>query len=208
MLSVDSQSEIKTEKTINELPRQQKIAVVFLAFVGIGVIVIWALQMNSQINKPFRVPKNANKVVASSTDQSLIDSDGDGLTDSEEINTYKTSPYLEDSDSDGISDKQEVAQGTDPNCPIGQNCNASETPTTNSTSTETVSSSSLNISDSSQVTPNMLRQVLLQSGKVSQAELDKISDADLIAGYYEALKTNQAGSTGTSSTSEATTTNQ
>lgn len=210
MPSVDSGREIKTEETINELPRQQKMAVVFLAFIAIGVIVIWALQLNSQINKPFRVPKSATPVkVASSTDPKLLDSDGDGLSDYDEINVYKTSPYLEDSDSDGISDKQEVEQGTDPNCPTGKNCNAIETsPTTASSSTEAVNPVTSTISDPSQVTPTMLRQVLLQSGQVTQAELDKISDADLVAGYYEALKTSQAANSSTSSNSVGTSTNQ
>ncbi len=208
MLSVDSRAEIKTEKINSELPRQQKIAVVFLAFIGIGVIVIWSLQMNSQINKPFRVPKNTNKIIASSTDQSLIDSDGDGLTDSQEINTYKTSPYLEDSDSDGVSDKQEIVQGTDPNCPAGKNCNALEGAISSATSSGVVSSSSVNISDSSQVTPNILRQVLLESGQVSQADLDKISDEDLIAGYYEVLKTSQEEESGASSSNKTETNKQ
>ncbi|WP_019795503.1 ArdC-like ssDNA-binding domain-containing protein [Streptococcus sobrinus] len=41
------------------------------------------------------------------------DSDGDGLTDEEEL-ARGTNPYSADTDGDGISDGQEVAQGTDP----------------------------------------------------------------------------------------------
>ena len=36
------------------------------------------------------------------------DSDGDGLTDGEEVNTYKTKPLVVDSDGDGLSDEVEV----------------------------------------------------------------------------------------------------
>ncbi len=40
---------------------------------------------------------------------SLLDSDGDGLTDCEEIHIYGTDPYLADTDGDGINDGDEVA---------------------------------------------------------------------------------------------------
>jgi hypothetical protein len=43
------------------------------------------------------------------------DTDGDGLTDSVEIETHGTNPLLSDTDGDGFSDGKEVAQGTDPN---------------------------------------------------------------------------------------------
>jgi len=52
------------------------------------------------------------------------DSDLDGLDDWSEINVYSTSPYLSDSDGDGISDKQEILKGTDPTCPEGVDCAA------------------------------------------------------------------------------------
>lgn len=37
-----------------------------------------------------------------------LDSDGDGLTDAEEMYTYNTSPYIQDTDGDGYSDGEEV----------------------------------------------------------------------------------------------------
>ena len=43
------------------------------------------------------------------------DSDGDGLTDDEELNTYFTDPYDPDTDDDGLDDGEEVlTYGTDP----------------------------------------------------------------------------------------------
>ena len=42
------------------------------------------------------------------TSPTLADTDGDGLTDSQEIQLYATSPTLADSDGDGLSDGQEV----------------------------------------------------------------------------------------------------
>ena len=43
-----------------------------------------------------------------------VDTDGDGLTDSDEINIHKTDPNNPDTDGDGIRDGDEVANGTDP----------------------------------------------------------------------------------------------
>lgn len=42
------------------------------------------------------------------------DSDGDGLTDDDEINIYGTDPDNPDTDSDGLNDGDEVILGTDP----------------------------------------------------------------------------------------------
>ena len=42
------------------------------------------------------------------------DEDGDGLTNDEEINTYKTDPYSQDSDSDALRDPDELIYGTNP----------------------------------------------------------------------------------------------
>lgn len=208
MPSVNPLSESTVQETKTGLPRQQKIAVVFLAFVSIAIIIIWALQFNSQVYKPFKVPKGSNIISATTTDTNLIDSDGDTLTDYEEANIYKTSAYLEDSDSDGINDDKEVIQGTNPNCPTGQNCGLSENlPTaTTSPSAEQTSSTNSNISDPTQVTPTMLRQVLLQSG-YDQATLDKISDEEIMKSYQEALKT-QSENKSSSTSSASTSTNQ
>lgn len=43
-----------------------------------------------------------------------IDSDGDGLSDYDEIHVYDTDPWLADSDGDGQSDADEIEVGTDP----------------------------------------------------------------------------------------------
>lgn len=51
------------------------------------------------------------------TDPFNPDSDNDGLFDKEEIVTYKTDPLNEDSDGDGYIDGSEVRAGFDPNGP-------------------------------------------------------------------------------------------
>jgi len=45
----------------------------------------------------------------------VVDTDGDGLSDEDEVNTYSTNPNDADSDADGLSDGDEVnTHGTDP----------------------------------------------------------------------------------------------
>lgn len=57
------------------------------------------------------------EVEAHGTNPYLPDSDGDSLSDFEEINHYFTNPMDFDSDDDGVSDGDEVATATDPNDP-------------------------------------------------------------------------------------------
>jgi len=49
-----------------------------------------------------------------STDPLDSDTDGDGLTDGQEVNTYSTDPLDPDSDGDGMPDKWEIENGKDP----------------------------------------------------------------------------------------------
>ncbi|MFW6385481.1 MAG: MarR family transcriptional regulator, partial [Halodesulfurarchaeum sp.] len=49
------------------------------------------------------------------TSPTEADTDGDGLTDEEEVDQYETDPTAEDTDEDGLSDARELEFGTDPN---------------------------------------------------------------------------------------------
>ena len=49
------------------------------------------------------------------TDNCTVDTDGDSLTDYEEIKEYKTNPLSRDTDGDGADDNDEINNGTDPN---------------------------------------------------------------------------------------------
>ena len=51
------------------------------------------------------------------TKADLADSDGDGLTDREEVQVYGTDPLKQDTDGDGPNDGTEVAAGYDPKGP-------------------------------------------------------------------------------------------
>jgi len=203
-----------SKSTLKNLPKPQKIAVVFLLILAILVIVFWVLQMRSNIRQPFDLSKYSTDN-SSATDSNQVlqasDTDQDGLSDYDEIYVNKTSPYLEDSDSDGLADKQEVDQGSDPNCPQGKDCNAAENlPSVSSTSTLDsllIPSTDLGLSASSSdaaalqqalagsIDATTLRQLLIASG-VSADTLNQISDEDLMKSYQETLAS-QAAATST-----------
>ncbi len=68
----------------------------------------------------YDTPSDASSSVTVGTSTTLagfytpLDSDGDGLTDLDEVNIYGTDPYNPDSDGDGYSDGSEVYYGSDP----------------------------------------------------------------------------------------------
>jgi len=205
------------------IPQKQKFALFALGLGAIAIVIFWAWQFNNRLTSPF-ASSNDNKVntavTASTTAADLtLDTDGDGLTDYDEINIYHTSPYLEDTDSDGIPDGVEVKNGTDPNCPTGKVCNGTDTAGTvaSSSANSLTASSSSNLSASSSVSlPALslpadmtsssqqmlqdvvngkadaatLRQILISSG-ADKAMLDQVSDADLIKSYQQTLQNQQ-----------------
>lgn len=117
------------------ISRGRKIAVVFLAIFALGIIVLWGINFKNLIKGPFegnnslaernqaqKTCPSGNCTFSQQQKQKNKDTDNDGLSDWEELNIHNTSPYLKDSDSDGMSDKQEIKQGSDPNCPAGEDC--------------------------------------------------------------------------------------
>jgi hypothetical protein len=137
-----------------------------------------------------------------------VDSDADGLSDYDETYTYKTSPYLADTDSDGYSDKQEIDSDHDPLCPAGRDCRNLETQAETQTTVELptgvenseAASAALNETATStalteeqknqlkQLSATEVRQLLLESGQMTQTQLDQITDEQLMQIFLESLK--------------------
>lgn len=195
-------------QSFSSLPRPQKTAVIILGVTAVGILGIWFWQFNMRINDPFR-PSSAEiaqgekdaqaKIVAQNAERTK-DSDGDGLTDYDETNSYKTSPYLEDTDGDGISDFQEVKNGTDPLCAAGTDCSsiagaatstavsaASTEITASSTPAENVDQALLIKALSGQGDASTMRQILLQGGADAD-QVKLLTDQDLMTMYAEVLK--------------------
>jgi hypothetical protein len=77
-----------------------------------------ALLATSTISSVDKERIMAQLATSTLTASSTLDSDGDGLTDYEEIYIYHTDPYKADTDGDGLTDYQEVKiYHTDPNNP-------------------------------------------------------------------------------------------
>lgn len=55
--------------------------------------------------------------IGTGTSPAMADTDGDGLSDAEEVLTHRTDPLVADMDGDGLSDLEEVRIGTDPRNP-------------------------------------------------------------------------------------------
>lgn len=125
------------------------------------------------------------------------DTDADGLSDYEEINTYNTSPYLADTDSDGYNDKEEIAAGYDPNCPGKKSCaNETQAETAavgqNQTTNNQAALAQLEIPESQY---QVIRDFLLSSG-VSQTEVNQLSNDDLLTIYYYLMQQSETAGAG------------
>lgn len=201
----------------NQIGKKQKAAVVALSVFAVIIMAVWAVRFQESIVSPLQ-PKteqlaNSNSQTSEEAQRSS-DTDGDGLNDWDELNLYKTSPFLEDSDSDQINDKAEIDAGKDPNCPEGRTCNTaittSDTTTTASSavpnlySDQTLTQVQNSTEQSSQkigtedknylnqlFSDNMdaatLRQLMIDQG-MKKADLDKISDEQLMKSFKEVLK--------------------
>ncbi len=178
----------------------------FLLFACLGVFLIYlsADQLKSRMNAPFNfVSTNVSELSAGERQMLLMhvlqntDTDGDGLSDYDEIYIYGTSPYLADTDGDGISDYDEIMQGTDPLCPEGQDCYGLMDPN------YIVDTGTIGLPDQDQIEedgettiieqivsgeadPVQLRALLLDNG-FNADDLELISDEELIEIYYEII---------------------
>jgi len=203
-----------------QLEKGQKIAAISLAVFGVFIMIVWMAQFKNNLVSPLDSSRKSNNEIqqeavcigpeCAGEDENLRfkDTDQDGLTDYDEINIYKTSPYLEDSDSDGLSDSAEISSEEDPNCPVGRDCYGSGLLSDEAEETDVESENLIPIDDSLIKAPvnisgdqeqdlnkilqgggdaGSIRQALLDFGMDAET-LNQISDEDLMASYQETLK--------------------
>ncbi|MFA5130105.1 MAG: hypothetical protein WC477_04270 [Patescibacteria group bacterium] len=190
------------------LAREQKVAVGLLSVCGIAAIVLAFVEIRRTLVYPFTAPvdKLAQiKQMFGPTDQEKADqqkrtdTDGDGISDWDELNVYHTSPYLSDTDGDGIKDNIEIAKGTDPNCPQGKVCyQQSASTSTNGSLISLPSSTGSALPLKPDRTPAAIRQYLQASGMSAQ-EVSGFSDQQLLDAYDQSNASFQAPASSTSS---------
>lgn len=154
---------------------------------------------------------DANSAAEELLDLRDKDTDGDGLSDYDELYVYNTSPYLEDSDSDGYSDKAEIDSGHDPNCPAGQIClpvSGGEPAPSGAVGSEGISGlasgfEGITTEDllGGNLSADELRNLLAQTGQLEQSEINGLSDEDLLRIYEQTLRQLQNEGAGSSSNS-------
>lgn len=135
---MEQQEEPKQEfeelPTTYKLP-DQRIMIGIFAFVFVTALVLGFRSIALSVKTPFKPLSQSSSLSSQNlglkTEEQSRDAlrnsdiDGDGLSDYDEINTYRTSMFLKDSDSDGYTDDVELKSGYDPNCPSGQVCASS-----------------------------------------------------------------------------------
>jgi len=162
---------------LDDFDKRDKTAFVVLGCVTVLILVLWFAQLKSNITGSLygglslkQIQQNSNQVAASSeADLKSKDTDGDGLSDWDEMNIYHTSPYLADSDSDGINDYEEIQKGTDPNCPTGQQCTGNLNQGTTSSLDNPALSNLLDQTVSDTVTPQITSQVKPATGQTNSS---------------------------------------
>lgn len=169
------------------LSKEQKMGFVLLLIFAVFGIALGILKIRNTLYAPFalnnQVPTSLKDEVNSVDALRYRDTDGDGLSDFDELYIYGTSPYLYDTFGYGISDKEVIAKGL-PLCPKGQNCAGapSETlPITYSSSSVAVPGLENAALDLAQQLkdPTQVRKMLLETG-VDKDMLSKIDDATLM----------------------------
>lgn len=192
---------------MNSLTKEQKTGFVLLFIFALLTIAMGVLQMRNNIYNPYVLKSDkktatAQAVVVDETAKlQAIDTDQDGLNNYEELFFYQTSPYLPDTDSDGMKDREEVVAGKDPLCPEGKKCEdaAEATVITSSTLvTSPISSSTAPLDILNEAgfvkpqeansptiqeyfnNPEKIRELLRQSGEMTESEINQINDATLL----------------------------
>ncbi len=105
-----------------------KLGLGVIVAIGLTTLVFGVFQMRRSIFDPLARSGDLDLKTPEQVEEERVtalkaaDTDQDGLNDYDELYLFRTSPFLTDSDSDGLSDGVEVAQSSDPNCPVGQNC--------------------------------------------------------------------------------------
>ncbi len=211
---------------IRKLNSAQKAGFISLLVFALLTVSFSFLHLRNTVYGRFVVHQESAQLNLGEYDETVrlqsIDTDKDTLNDYDELYMYNTSPYLPDTDSDRRADNVEITEGTNPLCPEGEVCSEGEygsgTAATSSpqsplleqstTPENILLQSELGVAGGGAIDPEsvaailkdpvQLRKLILNTGKISEAELSKIDDNTLKGIAEEMLKeyiTNNAATT-------------
>ncbi len=201
------------EQKRGELTQEQRVSFVLILTVGALSLIMGTLFIVRNVHKPFDLSYEGPLFLTSSQqraveieEQKNKDTDGDGLTDYDELYVHQTSPYLKDTDGDGFFDDVELANGKDPNVSstsadinITSDIDNGLVDTTGSLlgnsgftvpTVDQIDSAATPI-DPENITPAQLRQALLEQGATAE-QVNAISDEELLNQYYQLLEEQKA----------------
>ncbi len=171
-------------KSLDSPTAYRIVALLGVVALGASGWLVWR-SITGATASPSTVKSNVNstttQAVAALEKLKTKDTDGDGISDYDELYLTHTSPYLKDSDGDGIPDNAEIKNGADPNCPTGKVCEGFRLLTTA-------------VDANGNLTPEFLRRSLASAG-VAQATLDATDDATLLRIYQQVIKAQPATNT-------------
>ncbi len=195
----------------SSLTADQQLGLSVFGVCGILTLVFSSWYLHAQIQAPFLAPRQnleasrqlVNELVRTQQTQEelrLKDTDRDGLSDWDEMNTYRTSAYLADSDSDGSQDGVEIARGTDPNCPQGRECQLrldgiAERSSTSSGQALLQGTTGLlpaTTPSAGQLGAADIRRLLIANGLATETDLKGLSDQAVIELYRRGTQGSQA----------------
>lgn len=189
--------------TADSLRRKEKFNSILIITIGCLTLIFGLGGMWYGLANPFEniiAESAAEQAKLAAAEQAALqaemtkDTDGDGLTDYVENNTYGTNPYLKDSNGDGIDDKTSIERGIEPNCSEGQICFSGASAADTATSAATSSSAAPQLQTSLAVanptiSADYIRSLLLKNGTTAD-QLADVTDAELIAQFKEYLADN------------------
>lgn len=193
------------EEQSHAFTREQKVGYGVVVICGVLAVVLGMFYMVHHLHKPFLINYTGNRVlIGEAADaeeiarQKRADTDGDGVSDYDELHVYGSSPYLSDTDSDGMTDDFEITSGMDPACASGQKCAQTQEEVTEQTFVDEqaadAATQAQQAADEYQRISAMLqgmsaddiRQILVESGG-DPAEIAALSDEEVQTLYGEVV---------------------
>ncbi len=191
-----------------KLDKGQRIGVGLLLCITVLLVAVSIFQFNSNIfaygkrikGDPLAYMDAAERADSEQESLKKVDTDGDGLTDYDELYVYRSSPYMRDTDSDAIADGEEVRRGTSPTCQEGKDCmfnpiaasaNASAAVNAEMSDAAAPAEQQQPGVDLTNITAQELREALIESG-IPADKLTEVSDEDLMKLVKQAQSENNA----------------